>query len=73
MKDRKYRFTTGSACFCTVTTVISSSSFLAQCYGAAAFSCSTELCGIVFVSAGGLMESESINMEGSVEVTLAPN
>lgn len=31
------------------------------------------MCGIVFVTVGALMESESINMEGSVEVTLASN
>lgn len=33
----------------------------------------TTLCCIVCQAEGALMESESINMEGSVEVTLAPN
>lgn len=33
----------------------------------------TTLCSIVRQAEGALMESESINMEGSVEVTLAPN
>lgn len=33
----------------------------------------TTLSSIVHQAEGALMESESINMEGSIEVTLAPN